>query len=43
MTEADEWRVINRGLWAAPREVITTLSGMAAMVSAVAAAVVALK
>ncbi len=38
-----EWRVINHGLWAAPREVITTLSGMAAVVSAMAAAVVAFK
>ena len=38
-----EWRVINRGLWAAPREAITSLSGLAAIVSAVAAAVVAFK
>jgi len=38
-----EWRVINRGLWVAPREVITSLSGLAAVVSAVAAAVVAFK
>ena len=38
-----EWRVINRGLWIAPREAITSLSGLAAVVSAVAAAVVAFK
>jgi hypothetical protein len=37
------WREINRGLWASPREGVTTMSGVAAVISALAAAVVALK
>jgi len=33
------WRELNRGLWATPRDGVTTLSGVAAAVSALAAVV----
>jgi hypothetical protein len=34
---AEGWRTINRGLWTSPREGINTVTGLAAVVSAVAA------
>jgi hypothetical protein len=33
------WREVNRGLWATPRDGVTTLSGLAAAVSALAAVI----
>src|SRR5262249_26174066 len=33
------WRELNRGLWASPREGVTTLSGLSAVVSALAAVI----
>jgi hypothetical protein len=33
------WRQLNRGLWAAPREGVTTLAGLASVVSAVVATI----